>query len=388
MCPISLKIINHLYLVSSQTTANITPCLDTAISPDKVFLLVCSEMVHHAELLSSVLKQAAGVQVQFWMIDDAWDVEQIMTRTMELLEQYQDQTFALNATGGTRAMSIGAFQVFYEYEKPVFCIHPEDDRLIWLYPRDQMAHQLADRVRLRHFLLVHGSTVMSRERAHIQPVYREFAENLIAYLDYFDRPVATLNWYACNSLDGASLELSVEQQRWDALLDLLDRLQQLNLVKYTSGRLVFRSDAARKFVSGGWLEHYVYAELLQVRQQLPEIQDIAQNLKITRESKGQTIHNELDVAFLCNNHFHVVECKTRQMSQHSTQTGSDVLYKLDTLKALLGGLSGQGMLVSYKSMSASDKHRAADLGIEICDGLHLRDLRSRLVQWLRKTNSL
>jgi len=345
-------------------------------------------MVHRAELLSGVLKEAAGVQVQLWIIDDAWDVEHIMTRTMELLEQYQDQRFALNATGGTRVISIGAFQVFQAYQKPVFCIHPEDDRLIWLYPRDRAAHQLADRVRLRHFLLVHGSTVISQESASIPPVYREFAEDLIADVGYFDRPVATLNWYICNSPGEAALKLSVEHQRWSALLDLLDRLQRLDMLRLESERLIFRSDAARRFISGGWLEHYVYAELLQIRQQLPEIQDVAQNLKIARESKGRTIHNELDVAFLCNNHFHVVECKTRQMSQQSSQTGSEVLYKLDTLKALLGGLSGQGMLISYKSMSDSDKHRATDLGIEICDGRHLRDLRSRLVQWLRKTNSL
>ncbi len=382
------QIANHLYLVSNQATANITPTLDSEIRPDKVFLMFDAEMRICADLLSRVLKEAAGVQVQLWAIDDAWNIEHIITRTMELLEQHQNETFALNATGGTRPMSIGAFQVFQAYQKPVFYVHPEDDRLIWLSPRDQTPHQLADRVRLIHFLQAHGSTIISQGNTSIPPAYQELAEDLISSIDYFDKPVSTLNWYARNAVDGTTPELQSDHLRWGAFLDLLDRLQMIGILHDQSGHLRFHDRAARQFASGGWLEQYVYAELLHIRQQIPEIQDVAQTLTVARESMGQTIHNELDIAFLCNNHFYVIECKTSQLGKQSSQAGAEVLYKLDTLKELLGGLYGQGMVVSYKPMSDSDKHRAADLGIEVCDGYHLQGLRSRLIQWIRKTNSI
>ena len=96
---------NHLYLVSAQSTPNITPALDAKIRPDRVFLMVGLEMMHQAELLLKVLKEAAGVEVQLWTIDDVWDIEHVINRTMELLEQHKDEHFALNATGGTRPMS-------------------------------------------------------------------------------------------------------------------------------------------------------------------------------------------------------------------------------------------------------------------------------------------
>ncbi|MEE9345645.1 MAG: DUF1887 family CARF protein [Methylococcales bacterium] len=378
------QISNHLYLVSVQATPNITPALDAMIRPDKVFLMVSPEMMRQAELLRGVLKEAAGVEVQLWTIDDAWDIEHVITRTMELLEQHKDDTFALNSTGGTRPMSIGAFQVFQAYQQPVFYVHPLDDRLIWLYPRGLAAHQLADRVRLPHFLLAHGSTLTSQGDVNVLPAYREIAELLIEHIDYFSKAITTLNWYATQTVDRKSPQLKPEHLRWDALLDLLDRLQIIDVVDYQSKHLVFPNNAAKHFVNGGWLEQYVYAELLQIRQKTPEIQDIAQTMSVTRQSLGQTIHNELDVAFLCNNHFFVVECKTMQLDQQSSQAGTETIYKLDSLKELLGGFSGQGMLVSYKPMSTADKHRAADLGIEVCDDRNLQDLRSRLIQWMSK----
>ncbi len=380
------QVSNHLYLVSDQATSNITPALDAMIRPDKVFLMVSSEMMRHAELLRIVLKEAAGVEVQLWTIDDAWDIEHVITRTMELLEQHKDDRFTLNATGGTRPMSIGTFQVFQAYQQPVFYVHPQDDRLIWLYPRGQAAHQLADRVRLPHFLLAQGYTVTSQGDVNVLPAYREIAGHLIENIDYFKKAITTLNWYAAHTADGKSSQLQPEHLRWDALLDLLDRLEMIDVLSYQSKHLVFASNAAKHFVNGGWLEQYVYAELIQIRQKIPEIQDIAQTLGLAKESFGQTIHNELDVAFLCNNHFYVIECKTSHWDRQSSQAGTETLYKLDSLKDLLGGFSGQGMLVSYKSISAADKHRAADLGIEVCDDHQLQDLRSRLIQWITKTN--
>ncbi len=380
------QVSNHLYLVSDQATPNITPALDTMIRPDKVFLMVSPEMMPHAELLRRVLNEAAGVEVLLWTIDDAWDIEHVITRTMELLEHHKDNTFALNSTGGTRPMSIGAFQVFQAYQQPVFYVHPQDDRLIWLYPRGLAAHQLADRIRLPHFLLAHGSTVISQGDLNVLPEYREIAEHLIENIDYFNKALTTLNWYATQTADRKSPRLKPEHLRWDALLDLLDRLQMIDVVDYQSKHLVFPGNAAKYFVNGGWLEQYVYAELLQIRQKIPEIQDIAQTITVARQSHGQTIHNELDVAFLCNNHLYVVECKTMQLDQQSNRAGTETLYKLDSLKELLGGVSGQGMVVSYKPMSTADKHRAADLGIEVCDARSLQDLRSRLIQWMSKTN--
>ena len=60
-----------------------------------------------------------------------------------------------------------------------------------------------------------------------------------------------------------------------------------------------------------------------------------------------------------------IECKTRQWRGKSAGTaGAQVLYRLDTLSDLL----------------PYDRQRAADLGIAVCAGGALRNLRARLAE--------
>ena len=60
------------------------------------------------------------------------------------------------------------------------------------------------------------------------------------------------------------------------------------------------------------------------------------------------------------------------------------LYKLDTLKGILGGVHTHVMLVSYHSLSAWDKQRAQDLQIETCTGQQLVNLTEALTRWLNQ----
>ena len=75
----------HLLLVSSQPTPNLTPALDPAVRPERVILLVSPDMTQRADWLQTVLARR-GSRVERWPIDDAWDVEHIQFRVLELLE--------------------------------------------------------------------------------------------------------------------------------------------------------------------------------------------------------------------------------------------------------------------------------------------------------------
>jgi hypothetical protein len=59
-----------------------------------------------------------------------------------------------------------------------------------------------------------------------------------------------------------------------------------------------------------------------------EIRDLQKSVEVKALNGGT--RNELDVAFLSNNHFHVVECKTKTWKEEDSV--SDAIYKLDTLK--------------------------------------------------------
>lgn len=377
----------HVYLVSDQATPNISPALDPMIKPEKVILVVSPGMQKYGEGLKNVLTEGAGVKVTLWSVENAWDIEYVREQMMELLDAYENETLILNATGGTRPMSMAAFEVFRVWEKPVFYVHPETDELIWLYPRQRVSHQLADRVKLRHFLVARGTRVEERGTAQIPPAYRDLTARLILRINYFAKAIRTLNYYAYTAAETLrSRPLKTYDLKQDAFADLLTHFARANILARDGTRLRFPNESARFFANGGWLEQHVFAQLMQLRKEKPEIQDLAQSLEVSRSGKQQQhrIRNELDVAFLANNRLYIVECKTKYFGEydHADSPGAETLYKIDTLKDLLGGLQGRGMLVSYLPLSRADRQRAQDLQIQVCDGERLQQLASVLRRWV------
>ncbi|HHJ38412.1 MAG: hypothetical protein AXA67_13240 [Methylothermaceae bacteria B42] len=380
----TLSIPHHVYLVSEDAAPNITPALDRTLRPTEVTLVVSPDMNQRALWLSRVLKQAAGVKVNTWQVDDAWDVEHLLERFMSLLEQTPSLP-ALNATGGTKPMSIAAFEAFRAYECPVFYVHPFTDELYWLHPQHLPSHQLEDRIKLRHFLMAYGAEIKSEGSSGILPAYQALTEHLIQEIQQYGQVIATLNWYATLAEETLiSPPLQRDHLQWPAFTKLLTRFEDAGVLQIKDACLIFPDETARAFVNGGWLEQYVYLQVVKLRQQLPIIQDVKQHLKITRGTATAKIENELDVALLANNRLYLIECKTRRfpVKKPSEGPGAEAIYKLDTLKELFGGLHCQGMIVSYLPMREADIRRARDLGIEICQAGQLQNLSHYIQAWI------
>lgn len=385
-----MAVTSHLYLVSAQATPNLTPALDPAVAPRRVVLLVSPDMRQRAEWLEAVL-EVRGIRVVHWPIEDAWDIEHVQTRVMELIEHAQPEPgakpdIALNATGGTKPMSIAAYEVFRAYDLPIFYVHPETDRLIWMHPPGQAPVDLADRVRLEAFLMAHGAQVegdLVRDRPHEAQL--ELAGELVRDIGRFQRALGALNWLAGSAERGlVSKPMTDHHQRDDDLLDLIDRFGELNLLRREGDCLAFSDEAARFYVNGGWLELYVFAQVRALSGGARRLQDSARSVQVIRESRGQPVRNELDVAALADNRLYIVECKTRSWrSADEDGPAAEALYKLDALGDLLGGLQAKAMLVSYRSLKDHDRRRAADLGIAVCAGQEVQRLSEHLKGWIR-----
>ena len=377
----------HLYLVSAQATPNLTPALDPALAPRRVILLVSPDMSRRAEWLETVLK-ARGIGVERWPIQDAWDVDHMQQRVLELLEAQQAlvgaKALALNATGGTKLMSIAAYEAFRAYELPIFYVHPRHDRLIWIHPPGRPPVDIANRVRIEPFLQAHGSRVQSMCTDAVPAERQALAEWLIANQGRLTKAVATLNWLAQRAEETLSTPPLEPHHRSDhQFTALLDRCEAAGLVRRAGDRLRFPDEAARFCLNGGWLEEHLFSALRALRGERP-IQDIARAINLYRlDQRGAEIRNEIDVACLAENRMYLLECKTRRWGDGDTRgAGAEALYRLDTLVDLLGGLQAQAMLVSYQRLPATVLQRASDLGIRVCDGRRLPELGSVLADWL------
>lgn len=375
-----MRIQTHLILVSAQAVPNLTPVLDESFKPQTVILLVSPDMQRRADDLERVIKKY-GVKTQRWDIKDPWDIEYLYTQILKLLEQQNtlDGSLALNATGGTKPMSIAAYRAFQELQQPIFYVHPEQGRVIWLYPPAQQPHKLASRIKLPDFLQAYGATIIQQgSQLGVQASIRELTATLVAQVDDFQHALAQLNYWA----NQAEKQLSVAMQNFQpdaafwALVDLFEQADYLSVHGHT---LRFPNESARFFVNGGWLEHYVYGVCLTIKKACA-IQDIGRGIEVERYHQQRAIRNELDIALLKDNRLYLLECKTQTFARQSA--GAPTLYKLDTLKDLLGGLQARAMLISFNELNTYDRQRAGDLNIRLCSYHDLPRLPEMLQTWL------
>lgn len=372
----------HLCLVSAQAVPNITPLLDKTFKPEEVLLLVSKDMRARAEWLKKAI-QPTGIKVSFWLIDHAWDIQHVQDRVLDLLSEMESQgkSIALNATGGTKPMSIAAYEVFRDNEHPVFYVHPQKDRVIWLSPSSAAGHDLEDRIRLEAFLGVYGTSCNQVDRDAIDSRHRELAEELVREITRWSHPLGKLNWYAQQAMKDPNLTVALEQNGWSALEQLAERFEMHNLLRLAKDKIIFPDEPSRFFVNGGWFEEYIYGVLYNLRKDVDVIHDWGRNIKVTRSKGKSTVKNEIDVAFLADNRLYIIECKTRNMKK-AEEAGVEAIYKLDTLKEMLGGLQAKAMLVSYKELDSGTRSRAKDLGIECCAGKQVQQLRQKLKKWI------
>ena len=377
----------HLVLISAQAVPNITPILDERFRPSEVVMLVSKDMEQRANQLERIYRPR-GIKVSRWPVDDPWDVEHIRNRVMELLDEYEQHGIALNATGGTKPMSIAAYEVFRTFDKPIFYIHPERDRLIWMHPGDRETVDLADRIKLREYLIAYGAHEVNEiHKGGVSSAVRALSAELIDHIDTYAPALSSLNWYAA-SADNRQLrsqELGRELKGNPAFWELLERFKEAGLLRHDENRLFFEDEDARFIVNGGWLELHAYACCLNLKKALG-IQDVAQSVKVVRQQGSNKVSNELDVALLQDNRLYLLECKTKGFSGNDRKhdEGADVLYKLDSLRDLLGGLQAKAMLVSFKQLKKHHRHRAKELKIEYCCHQDLKFLEEKIGLWLKQ----
>jgi hypothetical protein len=373
----------QVLLVSDQPTPNLTPAIDPRTRPDEVVLVVSHGKTEQAGWLEDTLKPR-GIRVSRWAIDDPWDIVQVRERMLALAVEYDGSELVLNATGGTKPMSIAAYEVFRDLGLPIFYVHPANDHLVWMYPWERSGFDLADRLKLPAFLQAHGAQIDGDiERSGIPAQLRELGEGLVRDVQRLEQPLATLNWLASRAEGSLTVTLERRQLGDRKLEGLLQRFVDAGAARLDGAELRFADEAARFFANGGWLEEYVFGVIQGLRGELKQIQDLARGVEVTRGGGQRPVRNELDVVFLADNRLYVIECKTRRFkSDGADGPGAETLYKLDTLAPLLGGLGARAMLVSFQPLSDPDRRRAKELAIRSCVGGELHGLADRLRRWV------
>ncbi len=374
---------HHVGILDNDPIRLLTPLIDERIAGEHLILVGDKTQYDVFLRIQQVLKQYE-VSSEFFEIPDVVNTT-ALKGSMQELANYLDTlsgVIKLNASCGIRHRLLSVYEIFRQREWPIYVIEPNSDRLCWLFPANRTDLQVQDNIHIKDYLNVFGARAEFHQapninNPHLFAIGKKWASNALE----LGTGLATLNFLAttCRKEQVLSVSLSPKQQGYVELASLIQDLVDADLASYANGLLTFTSDETRRFANGEWLEIFVHATVKQLQSSMPTIQDHSQAVQVYRQRLDKEIRNELDVAIVVNNKLHIIECKTKGMRDD----GDDTLYKLESLRDLLGGLQARALLVSFRPLRNNDKFRAQDLGLALIGPEELKDLDRHLLAWLR-----
>lgn len=373
----------HVGIIDKDPIRLVTPLLDSrSISNHIVFIGDVSQKVLFTRL-QQVLSEHQ-ISAEFFEIPQGANTttlkQAIKTLAQDLDQRHQE--VKLNASCGLRHRLLSVYEVFRSYQWPIFVVEPNSDKLCWLYPERDDDAQVQDNITISDYLTIFGARGEFNQvdaPTTLDHTLYQLGERWAGNALELGPGLATLNYLAttCRKEQCLEVKLTEKQQGYRELNMLISDLVEANIAHYHKGLLRFANEDARRFSNGEWLETLVHSTVREIQNTMPTIQDRSLNVQVYRKLGDYDVRNELDVATVVNNKLHIIECKTKGMRDD----GDDTLYKLESLRDLLGGLQARAMLVSFRPLRHNDITRAQDLGLAIIGPDELKDLKQHLINW-------
>lgn len=376
-------------LVSEQPMPTLLAAFNARLVPDRLVLLCTAAVRRQARRVAEVASRR-GVACDILDVTDPFDDREsrgLVQRTAALAIS-EGAEVVVNLTGGTKPMSLGAYQGAVSAGVQACCyVEHEGFGLRWI-GSDRPPAALDTILSLEEVLQAHGFIIKGEGRAQSQQL-TDLARSMLSDMPF--EAVSLLNQLAQKVQDGdrnrrklppvgldqlggpaASADSAMEElMRW------LDRAAALGLVEIEAGAVRFRGRDEHDFLRGGWLEVATEACLQRLGPRLGA-SDIRRSLDLQTEDG---LPNELDVAFLWRRRLCVIECKTARLGGRGNLVKpADIAYKLAA--ADYGGRETRRALVSLDDVQPAHRRRFDAKDIHVIDGAAARRLDDAFAAWL------
>ncbi len=309
---------------------------------------------------------------------------QTFRKQLESLLKDQEEPICLNASFSYHKWVMLCFEYFIYHDWPIYMVDKFTNQLTWLHHEPNQADEtLSCQLKVHEYLKAFNTQVLKSGQATPEPsTSRDLTHWIIDHIGVHDKAITKLNYMAMMANTQHQYTMRHDDYQDGPLQVLLDHFADAGMLEVKGKKVSFIDEEKRFYCNGGWLENHVFALLFGMRKQRPNLKNVTKGMEIVRQH-GQ-VKNEIDVVAMANNRLHIIECKTKKFgqSERSTQAANSVIYRLDTLKQLTGGLSGRAMLISYQSINKHTYQRAKDLGIHVCAHTQLGQLEHHLYQFI------
>jgi len=308
------------------------------------------------------------------VIVDQFSFDDIEEKLDEIDFESFDHVF-VNLTGGTKVMTLAAFDYFKEIGAEIYYITGQDDTLIKISPgRTKKTSTLSTKVTLVEYLNAYGFEIKETQPSGLPVEYTNKFFNL------FTRGLSLEHLDLINELRNHRKRRTLNIERIDLLQDFLSHIE----FPLTSSDHLQKNEI--RYLTGEWFEEYVTNKL---KDELALEDDcIKTGLEISKVNKnGELVNNELDVAFVWKNRIYTVECKTSVFFTEDLPDGtksktksiiSETLYKSDSLKQGLGLFANTSIFIldsiaEYQPNLKNHLNRAELFGIKVIDKQAIKD---------------
>lgn len=382
----------HVVIVSDQILANLIPALMER--PDKVYLVTSVAMCAKGmdkRLKKQLGRQGIETEIRFQAPDAG--LEAIRGYALEMLDAirhaHPDATLVFNATGGTKLMALGFFEMLRGEAARVIYTDTAHQCIEVLHDNSQAIPAtlpMRDVLDVRAYLLAQGfsySDDQSSEDGRMERMTarKQACKYLARHANELGEFIGAINALAGNALEDKGQRLAWPRQnfrekprgRW---ADALRELVKGGLMDWGGGvEIDFRDAESARFLQGGWLEEYAWHVVRDER-----VHDVRLNVRGAWEG-AQEAKNEFDVLACHRNQLLFIECKTLKFD--AGQNDNDLSYKVESLGKDTRGLFGETWLLSARAPSEILKDRSLQAGFKLIGPADLPRLRERVQAWMR-----
>ncbi len=381
--------------VGEQPTPNLIPlfaaqpegraqCVQFLIS-DKERIKEVAENLRKA-LTKDPEMQAGGLTVVEPLMMDAWNLEKARSACANAIKKYSGDDIMVNLTGGTKIMSLAAFQAAVEARVPMLYVNTERDELIRFSGGGEplAPESFTVKISIETQLRAAGQEF----KKHSRPIQRidslpidraDFVKWLVG--NYSGAYEVCLKRIVIQARDEAR---KAQRKPWQHEVHLafeprgkgfeaLQRLEAMGLLTWKAAQRLLRvaDEPSWRFLDGGWVETYALVSLTESGL----FDEVLGNLEV------EDFEGEIDIVVTRNGRLGIVECKTK--GPH----GEGVTFaaaKLRQHEAIFGGPYARAVFALASDEHISDIGKVAEqYGIkEPIYGEDLKDLARKAYKGL------
>ena len=391
----------HVCLLSDQLLPNLIPVLMDR--PVRVYLVATVEMVARGrDKRMRRLLRRENIDTRIRGGAPSTRIEEIRRFAYELAQEMKKNetggTIVLNATGGTKLLSMGFVEVFRErlegYPLRIVYTDTEHQVIETIVPRERRAVPMAGVLKAESYLAAQGMVLTSAEsdeqgwravvrgRSALTKYLASNCEGLGSFLGTLNGLVHGTSRrrgaLASNGIDMVHPDQEFDRRPQGAWREALTRIADTGLLWWGgNGKVRFDDAVAARYLGGHWLEEYAWLVA-----GAAGLDDLRCSAKVRWESESGPAAptNEFDLLAVHDNRFLLVECKTGRQAVGEQAVAT----RLESLGRHTGGLFGSSLLLSARALPTTMKSRCRNLGINFLERGAINSLADYVCHWQHK----